>query len=456
MPESGKVHAVTTPRALRSAVSRLAPALALLLAACRSQPPDPTAGPQSQPPSATVPPHASSAPSAATPPADAGAKTGAADAGATDAPKAAGGPTVDDKLDGTAFTKEVQAAARIAACIGDDAWIPANVDRKMVDKHCTLLKPNYDVYKKEWLDVAMPFLAKLRPQGLPDKVVYPFGGGDLVSALATYPDATEITTISLEIAGDVRGVAKVDAKQLAVLRDHLGKLFLKAHSRTENLDIETRGAIPGETAFTMAALAVHGYEPVTLRYFTFENDGSLHYLTDAEITKNEKNAGKGGPFSNAEIRFHKPGDPNVRILRHVAYDLSDDSLKKSPALLAYLDARGKKVSTMTKAASHLLWDDAHFSTIRDWLMTHTDWMISDTTGVPPRIAKKYGFVQDVFGLYEWPEPFGTVNNADAKAYKELFKASSSGPISFRYGYPDNKSHGHIVVTRKPDVGGGKP
>ena len=82
-------------------------------------------------------------------------------------------------------------------------------------------------------------------------------------------------------------------------------------------------------------------------------------------------------------------------------------------------------------------------------MTHTDWMISDTTGVPPRIAKKHGFVQDVYGAFEWPEPFGAVKYTDAKAFHEMFKTAT--PIAFRYGYPDNKSHGHIVVTRKPDV-----
>jgi hypothetical protein len=74
-------------------------------------------------------------------------------------------------------------------------------------------------------------------------------------------------------------------------------------------------------------------------------------------------------------------------------------------------------------------------------------MISDTTGFPPRIAKQYGFVQDLYGQYEWPEPFGPVNNRDATDFKNAFKGHE--PISFRYGYPDNKHHGHIVVTRRP-------
>lgn len=428
-------------------------AMLALSGACRSQPPDPSTGAQSKDPSA-IPSSLGDASLATT---DAG--THAADATAGASADAGASAAAEAPLAGTLFTKEIQAAFRVAACGGDDAFIPAGIDKKIVDTHCSMLRSGYDEYKREWVDVAAPFLAKLRPANLPTQVVYPFGGGDLVTALATFPDLTEITTISLEIAGDVRGITKTDnkrlEKELATLRDHLGKLFLKAHSRTINLDVETHGAVPGEAAFTLAAMAIHGFEPLTYRYFDFNDDGSLHYLTEADIAKAEKagKTGRGGPFANAEIRFRKKGESNVRVLRHVAYDLADANLKRLPQLMKHLDTKSK-VSAMTKAASHLLWDDANFSVIRGWLMSHTDWMISDTTGVPPRVAKKNGFVQDVYGQYEYAEPFGTVNNKDMNEFHEKFKGSA--PIPFRYGYPDNKSHGHIVVTHKPGVGGAKP
>jgi hypothetical protein len=439
--------AVITMR-LSTAALALSVVSAALTGACRAQPPDPTTSASSQKSSATpstVPPVAN---------ADSGADGG----GVATADAAPPVTAPEEPLAGALFTKEVQAAFRVAACAGDDSFIPAGVDKKMVDTHCSMLTSGYAEYKKEWIDVAGPFLAKLRPANLPTTVVYPFGGGDLVTALATFPAATELTTISLEIAGDIRGIMKTDNKrlttELATLREHLGKLFLKAHSRTINLDIETRGAVPGEAAFTLAALAIHGFEPVTYRYFDFADDGSLHWLTEEDITKAEKagKTGRGGPFANAEIRFTKKGEPGVRILRHVAYDLSDANLKRFPQLMKHLDTK-PKVAAMTKAASHLLWDDANFSIIRDWLMGHTDWMISDTTGVPPRIAKKFGFEQNYYGQYEYAEPFGTVNNKDMNEFHEKFKGNA--PINFRYGYPDNKSHGHIVVTRKPEVGGTK-
>lgn len=407
---------------------------------CRSQPPDT----QPQSPSVTA---STSPPDAAT--SDAAATASAADGGGGSSDAEA--PQPEEQLAGAQFAKQIKAAFRVAGCGGDDALIPSHIDKKLVDLHCGMLTSGYAEYKREWLDVAAPFIAKIRPAKVPPTLVYPFGGGDLVSALATYPDATEITTISLEIAGDIRPIDKVENKrlqtELATLRDHLGKLFLKAHSRTINMDIETKAAVPGELAFTMAALVIHGFEPVTLRYFSFNPDGTLKYLSAEDIAKNEKNTGRGGPFANAELRFTKPGDAKVRILRHVAYDLSDSSMKRAPGLLKHLESKGKPVSTMTKAASHLLWDDQNFSVIRDYLMTHTEWMISDTTGVPPRIAKKYGFVQDFYGAYLGAEPFGTVNNNDMMAFINAFKTAQ--PISFRYGYPDNKSHGHIVVTRKP-------
>lgn len=413
--------------------------LLALSTACRSQPADPGVGAASKNPS--------------TPPALADASVVAeSEAGA----RAADQPADEANLAGTLFTAEVQAAFRVAACGGDDALIPAGVDRKVVDTHCGILNSGYADYKREWVDVAAPFLAKLRPANLASQVVYPFGGGDLVTALATFPNLTEITTISLEIAGDIRGITKADnkrlEKELATLRDHLGRLFLKAHSRTINLDIETRGAVPGEAAYTLAAMVIHGFEPLTYRYFDFGSDGSLHYLTDADIAKALKAGKRGrvGPFANAEIRFHKKGEPAVRVLRHVAYDLADRNLRHQPQLLKHLDTK-PRVSAMTKAASHLLWDDNNFSVIRTWLMTHTDWMISDTTGVPPRIAKKNGFEQDYYGQYEYSEPFGPANSRDMNDFHDAFKGSA--PIAFRYGYPDNKSHGHIVVTHKPGIGG---
>jgi hypothetical protein len=365
-------------------------------------------------------------------------------------------------LAGADFTAEAKTLFRVAACGSPAEAVPARLDAAAVDAHCKALASMIAEYKKSWVDVAMPFIAKLVPKNVPKTVVYPFGGGDLLGEIATFPDATDVTTVSLEIAADVRKIDTVPAARLAPelarYRLVLGKLFEKAHSRTINLDIGSRSVLPGEVVFDLVALAVHGYEPTSLRYFKFQPDGTLHYVDrveidagDAAVKAGRKTRGEvdAALFSNMELRYAKAGDPSapVHVLRHVAFNLDDKHLKRDGRLLKFLEAKGK-VSVMTKAASHLLWSD-DFSIIRNYLATHTDWMISDTTGFSPAYAKKMGFVQDTYGTYTWPEPFGTVDVKNATDFRNLFAKNPHTDVSFRYGYPDKDHHGHIVVTRKP-------
>ncbi len=366
----------------------------------------------------------------------------------------------DPPATGVDFTAQAKELFRIAAC-GGEGPVDPKFDSDVVAAHCEELHALIDEYKKSWVEVAMPYLAQIVPHGLPPAVVYPFGGGDLLGALATFPDAAEYTTISLEAAGDARKVDAITPKQLkaelALNRLHLSKLFEKAHSQTINLTVESKGDLPGEVIFALVALAVHGYEPTYLRYFSINPDGTLHYLEEADIAQLEKDkAAKGQTkeaadlevFKNMELGFQRAGDPHapLKVLRHIAFNLDDQHMRADPSLQRHLASKGK-VAAMTKAASHFLWSDG-FSIIRAYLLDHMDWMISDSTGVPPRLAMNAGFVQDTYGQMSWPAAFGRVDNRDAEDLRRLFKNNPQKDLPFRYGYPDRDHHGHIVITRR--------
>jgi hypothetical protein len=352
---------------------------------------------------------------------------------------------------GKDFVAQARTLFRVAAC-GSSGDVPSRFDSALVARHCDDLAKAYADYQKSWVDVAQPFVAALRPKDLPPVVVYPFGGGDLVSALATFPDASEITTLSLEPAGDVRAVDTMAAdrlgSELAVHRSHLKRLFEKAHSRTDNLEKESKTELPGEILFALAALVVHGDEPVGLRYFQLRHDGSIAYVEQADLDAAKTLAERHALFANAELRFRRAGAPDapVQLLRHISCNLDDIHLAADPSVLAHLSAKGK-VAAMTKAASHLLWSD-HFALIRGLLLDHTDWMISDSTGIPPRFASPAGFVQDTYGTFVGPAPFGLLNSRDAADVKKLFASQPARDLPFRYGYPDSDGHGHLIVTRR--------
>ncbi|HEX4341111.1 MAG TPA: hypothetical protein VH062_34620 [Polyangiaceae bacterium] len=347
---------------------------------------------------------------------------------------------------------------RVAAC-GEAGDVPARFDSHVVDAHCKSLKALYARYRTRWLDVAEPFIAGLRPQGLPGKVVYPFGGGDLVTALAVFPDAEEITTMSLEPPGDVRridAILPIRLKGAFTVIDHnIMKLLGMSYSNTINLGRGDRAWLPGEIVLHLAALVVHGYEPTSLRYFKFNPDGTLHYLSADEIEaegnlEHPEPEGGRAPFANVELHFKKAGSTGSdKVLRQIAHDLANREVGLDPGLRKYLESRGQ-VAVMTKAASHLLWAD-DFSTIRDYLLEHAEWMISDSTGVPPRFASAAGFVQDTYGIFDGPAPFGPIEPLDGHAFRRLFAENPKKHLPFKFGYGDVHHRSHLVVMRKADA-----
>src|SRR4029453_4941585 len=124
-------------------------------------------------------------------------------------------------------------------------------------------------------------------------------------------------------------------------------------------------------------------------------------------------------FSNVEIEYAKAGSAErLGVIRHVAQDLSDKALESSTGLLRHLSEKGT-VSGMTKAASQLLWAD-EFSMIRNYLLKNAVWMISDSTGIPPRFATAAGFVQDTWGKFDGPARYGPIEPRDSRDFRKLF------------------------------------
>ena len=371
---------------------------------------------------------------------------------------------------GTDFGPQVRVMFRVAAC-GSDDEIPARFSVRTINAHCRDMKEIYASYKKAWADRATAFIAGLRPRDLPSTAVYPFGGGDLSSALVVFPDATELTTISLEAAGDVRVIdtiksAKLDTDVEAIGNEIL-RLYRSAHSTTKSLQAASHSELPGTIMVALAGLAVHDMEPVALRYFDIEPDGSLSYLSDAQLVDRaaEFAAKKlGGPpkkithywyeqvsaFANVEIQFRPRGDATaaLRTYRHIVANLDDSHMAADDRVLRHLRGKGK-VAVMTKAASFLLWYD-DFSKIRDYLLANTAWMISDASGIPPSYAGPAGFEQLTYGEFTGPYFIQDPKNTRAELVK-LWGSQPHRALAFRFGYPDAEKHNHLMITR-PRIG----
>ena len=380
------------------------------------------------------------------------------------------------------FTVETRAVYSVAAC-GEKP--PAEFDAGVVSAHCRVLAKTIGVWKTQWRDKAVPFFTELLKAGYPSTVVYPFGGGDVVTMLAVFPDATEYTSLSLEGIGDPRpaiglgGGERSDkwrraeklSAQLTKLRSVLAANLGWAWNTTNQLSVDSSGTglgIPNILAIALVALDAHGYEPLEARYFDLAVDGSLTYLTqeridawDAERAA-QKTSGKfklkdnkmvqEGIFNNIEIVFRKKGDAKApkKTFRHIAADLSDEGLGKHRGAYAYLDAR-RDFAAITKASSYLLWKP-DFDLVRKVLLARMKLMVSDDTGMPPTYAKAAGFTQKVWGAYTGAFfKRERIHHAELAVEKEmvaLWQTPVEPTIKFRFGYYDNRRHAHVMFTYK--------
>ncbi len=328
-----------------------------------------------------------------------------------------------------------------------------------VDKHCKAIQRDVEKYRAEYFVKGREWFASRVPADA-TQLVYLFSGADLLSALVAFPNATEITTMSLELAGDPRPYAKLTPaeleRDLAAYRVEQGLLIQVGSNSSKNLSKQQRRYLPGEVSSFLLGMAIGGYEPVAMRFFRIEPDGTLHYFTKEEIDADTKAASQlrvtwnkptfSESFRHSEITYRKIGETTLRVHRHIAWNVEDKFLADHGEVLKHLTAKGK-VHMMVKGGSYLLWFSS-FKTIRDYILGNLKWMLSDSTGPAPTHAKPAGMIQEAYGKYTGPVDEikvveGTREDLDMKA---LF-ANPKGPMPFRFGYLDKVNNKHVVITR---------
>jgi len=363
----------------------------------------------------------------------------------------------DPPVEGHDFTPEARALLAVGAC--GDLPLPAEISKDVVDAHCEPSGKERHVkgaqadYLETWVKPARAFFEAHVPKDVPKKVIYPFAGGDLSTALTVFPDADEITTISLEPAGDPRDLATLKGKDLdkalAKVEYELKFLYRVNFSNTLNMiDAMRAGVLPTQLIFGLSALKIHGYEVVSLRYFKLNPDGTIHYLDDKDLEKapdprRSPPSVRNRIFANAELQFRKPGG-RIQVYRHIQQNLDDPTLRKDPRLIKHLEAKGQ-VAAMTKAASYLLsWDN--FSTMRNYLLGHAVWMVSDCTGVAPKWGKPAGFEYETYGQFLGPHIHA--GDGISRDWRTEFESEPKRDLGFRFGYYDRKQQNHLVIMRK--------
>ncbi len=342
---------------------------------------------------------------------------------------------------------------------GGDELLPKCLDTETVHAHARRFAQRMARYRTGYAPVLHKFLQENLPQQRPAAVVYPFGGGDLISALLAFPNAPELTTLSLELAGapcDLDALNHEDLLQsLRHLNARIGGMLSVGSNTSENLSESQQNLLPVQVISFLTALAIHGYEPVAMYYFLLKNDGTIRHLSEADILEQKNGVAdhlistwrrpKFSPaFANVEIRYKRANhsEAPTQIFRHIAANLHNGQFANNVPLQKHLAAKGQ-VCGLVKGASYHLWRNG-YSLIRNCMLTHMPFIVSDSTGIPLEFSTAAGFSVTTFGKFR-----GSFLRADAahnEAFRALWEKNPHVKMPSRFGYVDSADQAHMMLS----------
>ncbi len=326
------------------------------------------------------------------------------------------------------------------------------------DGPCKSLGEAIAAYRTSFLRPMRSWLAVRRPRGLPPALLYPFSGGDLISALSMFPRQRQFLHFSLEHAGPVTAISALSPSMELQARWRLvwmaRSLLNAGESFSVDLQKQERAGLPGVLPLLLVALRVHGAKITGLSYVKIADGGRVVRYRREELALSGPLARPQAPrwkaprfsrrFSNVELRFRLPGDTRDRSVIHVAANLHNSGLARRPGILKLIERLGPH-ALMLKAASYLLWDNG-FSAIRRAIFARAVWGISDVSAPYPMWLEKNGWRPEVYGRFDCLT--SKRMHASAIGWRMLFRRPKSRTLPFRYGYVDCKRQWHLVLLRR--------
>jgi hypothetical protein len=343
----------------------------------------------------------------------AAAETAAAVATADDSAKILAGmpPSADSPL--ASYTKDgswQQHAKRF-----DAAW--AALDKRQLSKI------------KAW---STQYLPPRKPA-----VFYFFSGPDFLYADAFYPGADTYVMAALEPVGEIPDLTGMSRGQveggIGRIENSLNTVLNYSFFITKKMRGELSGGRFGGTLPILYVFLERSGKTIRdVSLVALDADGNVKPANDPALSKN--------PPRGAKITFSTGADGKPQTLYYFSTDLSNDGVKTS-GFLKFCDTFGL-ADSFIKSASYLLHADS-FSTIRSYIVDHSDVVVEDDSGVPVRFFKPDEWQLMAFGNYV--APLGIFPHTYQPMLHDLYRKRTAA-LDFGIGYRWRPSESNVLLA----------
>ncbi len=267
---------------------------------------------------------------------------------------------------------------------------------------------------------------------------YMFSGPDFLYVNAFLPNRSTYVLSALETVGQIPLLTEASRRTLSYglpgLRASLSTVlnysfFITKKMRSTFGSNTFRGALPILYVF----LARSGKTIQDVSLVAINTDGTLVPAAD-----------EGGQATAPGVKIVFSGeDGKSQTLYYFRTDISDDGLKRS-GFLKFADGLGKGDSFI-KSASYLPHADS-FSKIREFLLTHSQALVQDDSGIPIRYFKPDEWRLRPFGRYLGP--IGEFPGRYQRGLNDLFHKANAPRLDFGVGYRWRPNEFNLLLAEK--------
>ena len=288
-------------------------------------------------------------------------------------------------------------------------------------------------------------------------VLYPFSGPDIANVLAFFPAADSYVLFGLEPPGALPDLQAMPEEAISAgldgLRASLTTIFRVNFFLTRGMEkrLDT-GSFHSITGLLLFFLAMNDCEVTGARRIAV---GPGATLVEGTATDDSINGAPRSRIPGVEITFTRAGG-KLQTVRYFMVNVSDASLAKSaPEFLPWLTSQGRFV-TLIKSASYLMHKDsprdpARFEQIRSLVLTQSDFLVQDDSGVPLRLFARDQWKLLFHGRYE--APIAQFSKRVQLDLRVEMQRNSTGKLPFSYGYDYKSGESNLMTavrTLHPD------
>jgi len=273
-------------------------------------------------------------------------------------------------------------------------------------------------------------------------VFYLFSGPDFLYAHQFFPNANTYILAGTEPIGSLPDVSRFAGPALVPVLENLQKslnsvlsfsFFITKDMKTDLQREELKGTLPIFYVF----LARAGKTITDITFVTLDKSGQPHPAAPNEQSKSLT--------PGVRITFSGGPDAPPQTLYYFTTDLSNEGIRQQPGFIKFCEAQGTGASLL-KSASYLMFENG-FGLVRDFLLTHSEAIVQDDSGVPFAAFDPAKWRLRFFGGYAAPlEIFKQYYQPQLQG---IYQQSNPAPVQFGFGYRwSGRQSTLIVATRR--------